>query len=304
MKLAIQTEVRGKPKGGMWQMGYGWENIEVDSWEEAFELFTVEGYSQTCELWNDNRKRENFLSRQIILIDADKEMFIKDLWTDDFYNKYGAGFYTSPSHSDVQDKFRICFVVETAFTDVDKCQSFIHALRKYFYPKSDKQPTNPASYFNGTPNCLIKECRNKIVPNEVVDTMIALYDKEQEEEWEAQIVTQTTNYVQYDYDTIFVEELLNRIQSFDHQLIDAYDKFVEIAWATCHVVGVNNGEALMRRYWPLKTKTHIKSLRAYKPHLNKHKVGTLIHHAKLKGTEDLRQLELEFKQRNILNDYT
>ena len=78
MKLAIQTEVRGKPKGGMWQMGYGWENIEVDSWEEAFELFTVEGYSQTCELWNDNRKRENFLSRQIILIDADKEMFIKN----------------------------------------------------------------------------------------------------------------------------------------------------------------------------------------------------------------------------------
>ena len=311
IKLSIQPKVKGKPIHGMGEMGWGWENIEVDSWEDAFELFTVEGYSQSCELIVDEkkvRKCDNFLSRQIILIDADEDMFIKDLFTDEFYNKYGAGFYTSPSHSDAQDKFRICFVVETPFTDVDRCQLFIHALRKYFYPKSDKQPTNPASYFNGTPNCVIKECHNKIIPNETVDAMIALYEKEEEERLAEEIEElqqmPTTNYVQHQYDVDYVEELLNRIQRHTGSLKGDYPTWLTIAWATCSTLNVSDAQALMTRHWPDKSTgaEEKRAFKSFKPSQSKHTVATLVQMAMKGGLskEDLKQLELEFKQRNNL----
>ena len=319
MKLSIQPKVRGKPKHGMSEMGWGWENIEVDSWEDAFELFTIEGYSQSCELsvdeeadmWPERelvRKCANFVSRQIILIDADEHMYLKDLFTDDFYNTYGAGFYTSPSHSDAQDKFRVCFVVETPFTDVDRCQSFIHALRKYFYPNSDKNPVNPASYFNGTPNCLIKECRNKIIPNEVVDTMIALYDKERaesEEESTTDIQNRPTgDYVQHQYDVDFVEELLSYIQRDVGSLQGDYPTWITIAWATCGALNPHDAQVLMTRHWPTKStgKEEKRAFKGYKPSQAKHTVATLVQMAMKGGLtkEDLRQLELEFKQRNNL----
>ena len=314
MKLSIQPQVKGKPIHGMSQMGWNWENIEVDSWQDAFELFTIEGYSQSCELSVDEdadkyperelvRKCANFVSRQIILIDADENMFIKDLFTDEFYNKYGAGFYTSPSHSDAQDKFRVCFVVETPFTDVDRCQSFIHALRKYFYPNSDKNPVNPASYFNGTPNCVIKECRDKIIPNEVVDTMIALYEKDEAERLAEEIKElqkrPTTNYVQHQYDVDYVEELLSRIQRLTGSLEGDYPTWLTIAWATCATLNPGDAQALMTRHWPTKStgKEEKRAFKGYKASQSKHTVATLIHMSKI-SKEDLKQLELEFKQRN------
>ena len=297
MKLSIQPKVRGKPKHGMSEMGWKWENIEVDSWEDAFELFTIEGYSQSCELsvdeeadmWPERelvRRCANFVSRQIILIDADEHMYLKDLFTDDFYNTYGAGFYTSPSHSDAQDKF--------------------------FYPNSDKNPVNPASYFNGTPNCLIKECRNKIIPNEVVDTMIALYDKERaESEKESTTDIQnrpTGDYVQHQYDVDYVEELLSYIQRDVGSLQGDYPTWITIAWATCGALNPHDAQVLMTRHWPTKStgKEEKRAFKGYKPSQAKHTVATLVQMAMKGGLskEDLKQLELEFKQRNNLTDYT
>ena len=296
IKLSIQPEIIGKPNVSMKQMGWGWESIEVDSWQDAFELMTIDGYATTCELWNENRKRENFMSRQIILIDIDKNMLITDLFNDDFYNQYGAGFYTSPSHTDEHHKFRICFVLEQALKNPDHVESFIRALVKYFYPDADIKPTNAASYFNGTPNCVIKEFRNTIVPMEVVNAIIEQYDTEQECEWQQ---LKTNDHPDYEYDVIFVEELLKKIFQTNHDFKDEYDKWLSIAWATCNTVGVNNGEALMMRYWPRKTKKHIQSLKSYRPHTAKHTAGTLVHLSKI-TKQELYDLTIQFKERNNL----
>ena len=298
IKLSIQPEIIGKPNVSMKQMGWGWESIEVDSWQDAFELMTIDGYATTCELWNENRKRENFMSRQIILIDIDKNMLITDLFNDDFYNQYGAGFYTSPSHTDEHHKFRICFVLEQALRDPDQVESFIRAIVKYFYPDADIKPTNAASYFNGTPNCVIKEFRNTIVPNEVVNAIIDQYNTEQEQEWQ-QLKQHQHDHPDYEYDVEFVESLLHRIHQKNHDFRDEYDKWLSIAWATCNTLGVVNGEILMMKYWPRKTKKHIQSLKSYRPNTAKHTAGTLVHLSGISKPE-LYELTNKFKERNNL----
>ena len=69
--------------------------------------------------------------------------------------------------------------------------------------------------------------------------------------------------------------------------------------ATCGTLNVSDAQALMMRHWPDKTKKEMQTLKSFKSAQAKHKVGTLIKLSKI-SKEDLRQLELEFKQRNNL----
>ena len=107
----------------------------------------------------------------------------------------------------------------------------------------------------------------------------------------------TTNYVQHQYDVDYVEELLNRIQRDTGSLKGEYELWRTIAWATCGTLNVSDAQALMMRHWPDKTKKEMQTLKSFKSSQAKHKVGTLIKLSKI-SKEDLRQLELEFKQRN------
>ena len=106
MKLSIQKQTQGKPGADkdetakhLAKVYKKWENIEC-TWEQAFDLITVQGYATSAELSDPYRCDANFVSRQLVMIDIDKEMTIQELLEDQFYNEYGAGFYVTPSHTD------------------------------------------------------------------------------------------------------------------------------------------------------------------------------------------------------------
>ena len=301
MKLAIHNTIGKATKEQLSQLGDNWINVE-STWQEVFELITVDGVATSAELWTDNRCDANFVSRSLIMIDIDDGMTIQDLFKDDFYNLYGAGFYTTPSHTDDNHRFRIIFRLERKETDKERYKKIVKGLMSV-YNHADAACKDASRLYYGTPNCLIKDMTNKLLIDDAVESLIEYADILEQQEIEMLQQMPTPNYVQHQYDVDYVEELLNRIQRLTGSLRGEYETWRQIAWATCGTLNVSDAQALMMRHWPDKTKKELQTLKSFKASQAKHKVGTLIHMSKI-SKEDLRQLELEFKQRNKLIDYT
>lgn len=311
MKLSIHTDIVGKPdkiekegqkpyyvcKGKIINQGYGWQNVEVESWHDAFELITVDGYATSCELSSDHREDENYISRQICMVDIDDGMTIQDLFNDDFYNEFGAGFYTTARHTDDAHRFRILFVLEEPEYDSERMRKIIRGLLEQ-YKTADTNCKDGSRIYYGIPNCPFKEYRENILPKYITDALIDMIDTidEAEEKEREKSYASQFQYEKEKYDETFVDELLQRIRAKVGDLHGKYDEWTTIAWATCHTVGVHNAEVLMLKHWNTKTKKELHSLRDWKPNRSP-TVGTLI---KLSGIskDSLRQLDLDFRARN------
>jgi len=140
MKLSVHSAMKGKPisvekdgrhflqcNGKTINAGYGWVNIDC-SWEDCFELITTDGLATSSELKDDHRNDENFVSRQLIMVDIDDGMTLQELFNDEFYNEYGAGFYTTASHTETNHRFRLMFITEQPITDRDTMKKIIRGL--------------------------------------------------------------------------------------------------------------------------------------------------------------------------------
>jgi hypothetical protein len=192
MKFSFHTVLRGKPtrlqdstgrpyyeyNGQRVNLGWGWENAEAD-WEDVFELITTEGLATSAELNSDNRKEATFVSRDLIMVDIDSGMTIPELFEDDMYNQYAAGFYATPSHTDSAHRFRIMFRLATPLTtatDVVKLNKML--MRRY--TQADAACKDATRIFYGTPNCILRECRDRQLSDAAVAQLISQYNV-----WEA-----------------------------------------------------------------------------------------------------------------------
>lgn len=300
LKLSIHPKIKGKPltdvdvngkpfyicNGQRVNLGYDWLNVECD-WEQAFELITVDGYATSSELLNDHRNEENYVSRQLVMVDIDNGMTIQELFDNEFYNLFGAGFYTTTRHTDTHHRFRILFVLEDPIADRLKMRKVISGLL-HVYSAADTSCKDASRIYYGTINCEIKEFRNVILPNYAVDALIEYVDLQTEN-----IVKQYNyQYTNTKYDEVFVDSILSRIKNKTGSLRGDYSVWCTIAWATCHTVGIHNAKALMMRYWPDKTKKEMKSLESWKSH-NSPTMGTLI---KLSGISSTERQLLELQQ--------
>lgn len=306
MKLSVHSTMKGKPvsvkygdrhfleiDGKTVNPGYGWVNVDC-SWEDCFELITTDGLATSAELIDDHRTDENFVSRQLVMVDIDDGMTIKELFNDEFYNEYGAGFYTTASHKDDAHRFRIMFVLEEPITDRQMMKQIIRGLL-IVYKSGDMVCKDAARLYYGVPNCQLKERTDKILPKVITDGLIEMV-KELELEEEAKLRTKYVADVTKEVDYEFVNQLLRRISYKVGDLNGSYEQWRPIAWATCHALGISNAQHLMMTYWPTKTKKHIQTLKSWKQQQNSPTVGTLI---KLSGitTTERQLLELEMKIR-------
>ena len=317
MKLAIHPDIKGKPdrveregkvplyicNGVIVNQGYGWETVEVESWKDAFELITIDGYATSAALNSDHRTDENYVSRQICMVDIDDGMTIQELFNDDFYNEFGAGFYTTKRHTDEAHRFRILFVLEEPENDCVRMRKIIRGLLET-YKSADTNCKDGSRIYYGIPNCPIKEYRENILPKVITDALVDMIDRidlAEDEARQKKYEYQERDNVQYD--EIFIDKLLSMIQLKTGTFKGQYDEWKTIAWATCHSIGMHNAEMLMMKYWPTKTKKELNTLRDWKSDRSP-TVGTLI---KLSGIskDSLRQLDLEFRARNnIQRDLT
>lgn len=308
MKLSVHSTMKGKPvsvkhgdrhflecNGKMVNAGYGWVNIDA-SWSDVFELITTDGLATSAELADDHRTDENYVSRQLVMVDIDDGMTIQELLNDEFYNEYGAGFYTTASHKDNAHRFRIMFVLEEPVTDRQTMKQIIRGLL-IVYKSGDMVCKDAARLYYGVPNCLIKERTDKILPKVITDGLIEMVkelEHKEEEKLRTKYVADTNKEVDYE----FVNDLLRRISYKVGDLNGSYEQWRPIAWATCHALGIGNAQSLMMTYWPTKTKKHIQTLKSWKQQNNSPTVGTLIKLSGITSTE--RQLlELDMKLRKM-----
>ena len=176
MKVSINPNIIGKPvKGANIDLGYNWMNVDA-TWQDIFELITVDGIATSAELSTDNRRESNFISRQLLMVDIDSGMTIPELLNNEFYNACGAGFYATPSFTQELHKFRICFVLEQAETDSGRLRKINRGLLKIF-GAADQACKDPTRLFYGTLNCQIREYRDNVLTNDIVEELVSMIDQ-------------------------------------------------------------------------------------------------------------------------------
>ena len=234
MKLSIHQTIRGKPQqisdalGRKWyesegqrvSLGYGWINVEAE-WPDVFELITVDGVATSAELASDNRREDTFVSRELIMIDIDSGMTISELFEDDFYNRYGAGFYTTPSHQDHAHRFRIMFRLAVPITDSQKLSKLNRMLLRVF-DQADAACKDATRIFYGTRNCKFREQRPNLLHPEEVDALVGELTRLEEAEMKTH--SQTEHRPLSDQQRQRVLDLLR--QSF----VGYYPTWRNIAW--------------------------------------------------------------------------
>lgn len=184
MKLSIHNTIKGKPisiedsTGYKWMecngvrvnLGYGWTNIDAN-WSDIFELITQDGYASSAELNNDHRSNDEFVSRQLFMVDIDAGMNLIELQSNDFYNACGAGFYTTPSHKVDSPRFRIMFRTETEICNSELARLLIIGLMR-LYDYADPACKDSTRIFYGCINACNSECTDRVIPDIVVAEII------------------------------------------------------------------------------------------------------------------------------------
>jgi hypothetical protein len=234
MNLSIHSIIRGKPEklidstgriyyeyqGQRVNLGWGWQNITAD-WPTVFELITVDGLATSAELSNDNRREDNFVSRDLIMVDIDSGMTIEELLADEFYNCYGAGFYTTVSHSWESHRFRVIFRLEQPLTrasDVVKLNKMLLRV----YTQADAACKDATRIFYGTPNCTIREQRDVVLTAKDVDNLINEYNL-----WESAQMIEHNQQQHQPLDDWSRQRILELLKS---TFVGEYPKWRDIGW--------------------------------------------------------------------------
>lgn len=184
MKFSTNTQWVGKPttektptgrplsynnRGQIVSLGTQWENLD-EPFDTIFELLTVDGFAIAPELNGSVKNKTSVVSLQLFLVDIDHGMTIQQLLEDTFYQKYGAGYYSSPSHTDENPRFRILHTLQNRLTDIDDIENLYKALIEIY--GGDPVCKDGSRMFFGTPNAPYKQITDKIIPDVLVRRLI------------------------------------------------------------------------------------------------------------------------------------
>jgi hypothetical protein len=199
MKVSFNDQWIGRPikdqNNKLWHNGkqvypgYQWSEVD-ESFETIFNALTVTGLAIGPVVKDGHRNRENFISHSIALVDIDKGMTIEELLTNDFYLKYGSGYYTSPSYTEEHHKFRIIFVLDDEITDIENLRHLYIGLMMVF-ECADTNCKDGSRLFYGSINAPRKEMTNRTLPSTMVKGLIKLSRDEAMERWKTVDITKT-----------------------------------------------------------------------------------------------------------------
>lgn len=202
-----------------------WTQVSGD-WTDIFEIVAVHGYPIAPPLFkNDYRTSDHFIASQLVMVDVDRGMTLQELANDELYNQYGAGFYTTASHTDLEHRFRIIFLLEHPITDPDDFIKLNAGLISHY--DGDKACKDPARLFYGSINAVQAECKSNVLSSDIFTGIIDIM-REEEAQRQRNIVTIHEQYRSQclrDSDKQVIIELLRGA------FIGDYVVWRSIAWA-------------------------------------------------------------------------
>ena len=179
-KICVNTQWVGKPDKVNNQYYYN-DNIvnlsdsfqEEDlSPDELLNVLSELGFAICPRLTGEHRNTANFVSNSVALVDIDGGMTIEELEVDDFYKKFGFGYYTTPSYTDEHHKFRIIFILENDITTAQDMRGLYLGLRTK-YQAADKACSDASRLFFGTPNAERVGRNGQYLPQSEIEKLIA-----------------------------------------------------------------------------------------------------------------------------------
>ena len=234
MRLSIHRVIRGKPTrsqdhtgrpcyehgGQRVNLGWGWENIEAD-WPTVFELITQDGVATSAELNSDNRREDNFVSRDLIMVDIDSGLTIPELLEDNFYNRYAAGFYVTPSHTWEAHRFRVMFRLATPLTRAADVVKLNRMLMRVF-TQADTACKDATRIFYGTPNCEASERTDTVLTDANVTQLIDQYNM-----WET---TEMARHADVEHRPLNDQQRQRILDLLKSTFVGEYAKWRDIGW--------------------------------------------------------------------------
>jgi hypothetical protein len=257
-------------------LGYGWDNCEA-SLEEIFDLLTVEGGAIGPYLKDDsggNRKIETFAECGLALVDIDKNKTIEEILDHPFYKEFGAGYYTSASHTEEDHRFRILHVLETPITD-GKQMNAIYIGLMAAYGGADESCKDASRLFYGSVNAARKELTGRVLTDEKIQQLIEEHKEKPKPKPLPAIKMDDLEGVSKE-----IKTFLGRIRS-KHGRLSCGD-WVSVSYAVAHEVGVAEAKTLMMAFFPEEEAgEYDKLFKSYKRGVdNEATMGTLIYKSK------------------------
>ena len=148
-----------------------WLNAE-GSLQDLFDLIN-EGVSITNHMEGGTRTIGTFIKANIAMVDIDDDTTINldNIEDDEFYQKYCAGYYTTPSHTAENHRLRLIFVLDRVLEDeMDIRAVYVSLIKRY---GGDSSCVDGSRIFFGSMNAdVVKININKVIPNNIIDQLI------------------------------------------------------------------------------------------------------------------------------------
>lgn len=170
--LATHTAIINKPeksdKKAFYMLSNGWklEETSIDNLAKHIN----NGYPFTVQ-HQGFRREENFVRSNILTVDIDKGMSLDMALENPCIKKHAALLYTTPSHTDKENRFRIVFVLDRIITTAAEMRSAYRGIIRKF--GGDEACKDACRLFYGSKgsNPIII---GKSLPNQELDNIIAL----------------------------------------------------------------------------------------------------------------------------------
>jgi hypothetical protein len=159
---SIQPKFIGKKDIYKKQSKFGWQNVELS--HADFEGCLKKGYAHGHQWHEGTRLSDNFMASTVISVDFDKGNIKLDTLLDNPFIKQSASFvYTSSSHSEVNHRFHVLFVLPSRAVSIEDLKIINRGIYKKlansfqfanYTDIVDTSVDNPASFLFGSPNSI------------------------------------------------------------------------------------------------------------------------------------------------------
>ncbi len=136
-KLAIRTDIKDKISSEELKgSASGWSNVQLTLPELMDSISN--GFPLTHQFINGYRKGSNFAGTNVLIADIDGTLPLERALADPFIKRHATLIYTTPSHSDTENRYRILFHLQREIYDGESYEALYTALMK-------RVPTDPAT---------------------------------------------------------------------------------------------------------------------------------------------------------------
>lgn len=148
MKVSINDKIINKNDGKA-NLSRGFEPADLTPQQLADNI--ARGYAFSFQFEGAYRKAEYFICSDIIAADFDAGMSLDEARTNEFFISNASILYTTPSHTEENNRFRIIFELPRTITDKEELRYAQRGLTRKF--PADRAATDPARQFYGCKGC-------------------------------------------------------------------------------------------------------------------------------------------------------